>query len=165
MAKDFSFDIECKFDMQEVKNAVDQAKREIQTRYDFKNVFVEINLSDEMIVLTTESDYKIEAVKQVLVAKLVKRNQSPKILDWSSEPKPTSGMKVRQEIGLIKALETDQVKQISKMIKNSGRKVKSSIQGESVRVSSTAKDELQNIMQLIRSSKEIDAPISFVNFR
>jgi len=165
MAKDFSFDIECKFDMQEVKNAVDQAKREIKTRYDFKNVFVEINLSDEMIVLITESVYKIESVKQILISKLVKRNQSPKILDWSKEPKQASGMNMRQEVNLIKALDTDQVKQISKIIKNSGRKVKSSIQGESVRVSSQSKDELQNIMNLIKSTKEIDAPISFVNFR
>jgi len=165
MAKDFSFDIECQFDSQELKNSIDQTNREIQTRFDFKNVLVEIKQSDDSLTITTESDYKLEAVKQILIAKIVKRNQSPNILDWSKTPEKASGMSVRQEVKLIKALNSEQTKKITKLIKENFKKIKTSIQGDSVRISSNSKNDLQKVMQLIKNDKTVGAPITFCNFR
>jgi len=165
MAKDFSFDIECQFDAQELKNAIDQTNREVQTRFDFKNILVEIKQSEESLTITTESDYKLEAVKQILISKLIKRNQSPNILDWSKTPEKASGMNIRQEVKLMKALDSTQTKKITKLIKENFKKIKSSIQGDSVRVSSSSKNDLQEVMQLIKTDKTLEAPINFCNFR
>jgi len=159
MAKDFSFDL------QELKNAIDQTEREISTRFDFKNVEVEIKLSDDSITITTESDFKMEAVKQILVSKIVKRKQSPSILDWSKAPEKATGMRIRQEVKLVKALEQDEIKKISKIIKEEFKKIKTSIHGEVLRVSSASKNDLQEVMQLVKSSDKITSPISFINFR
>ena len=165
MAQDFSFDIECQFNIQEVTNAVDQTKREIISRFDFKGVIAEIDLKENDITITTESEYKLEALKEILASKLVKRGQSPKILDYSKKIERASGMNVRQEIKLVKALNQDQMKAINKLIKDAGFKVKTSIQGEKIRVQSAVKDELQKTMQLLNEEKTIEAPLSYVNFR
>lgn len=166
MAQDFSFDIECQFDLQKLKNALEQTKREIQSRYDFKNVTAEVDLSENnSLIITTESDYKIQAIKEILHSKLVKQDQSPKILDWSKVPEKASGMNIRQHIPLIKALSSEQSKQIQKLIKESGEKVKANIQGETIRISSPSKNSLQSIIQLLKDHKDIDIPLQFVNFR
>jgi cyclic-di-GMP-binding protein len=166
MSKNFSFDIECKFDLQELKNSIDQTNREIQNRFDFKNVFVEIKQSEDSLNITTESEYKLDSIKQILISKLVKRDQSPNILDWSKKIEKASGMNIRQEVKLIKALNSEQTKKITKLIKEQNfKKVKTSIQGDIVRVESSSKNDLQEIMQLIKNDKSIDAPLSFCNFR
>jgi cyclic-di-GMP-binding protein len=165
MAKDFSFDIECQFDLQELKNAIDQTKREIQTRFDFKDVVAEIELKEDFISILTESEFKLEAIKQVLVGKVVKRNQSPDVLDWAKAPEKASGMNIRQEVKLVKALDQETIKKINKLIKDNFKKIKTVIQGESLRISSLSKDELQDVMHFIKSEKTISAPISFTNFR
>jgi len=165
MAKESSFDIQCKFDMQEVKNAVDQAKREIQTRFDFKGVLAEINVSDDELTIKTESDYKIQAMQEILINKLVKRDQSPKILDITGKPREASGMNLEKKIPLVKALSIEEAKKITKIIKENFKKVKSSIQGDVVRVSASSKDDLQKVMDVIKNEKNLEAPIFFTNFR
>lgn len=165
MPQDFSFDIECQFNLQEVTNALDQTKREIINRFDFKGVVAELELKENSITITTESEFKLESIKEILVSKLVKREQSPKILDFSKKFEKASDMNIRQEVNLIKALSQDQMKAINKLIKDNGIKVKTSIQGEKIRVQSSSKDELQKTMQLLRENKTIEAPLSFINFR
>jgi len=165
MPKDFSFDIECKFNLQELKNAIDNSKREIASRFDFKGVLAEIELSDDKITINTESEPKIEAIKQVLISKIVKREQSPSILDWSKKEEKTTGMNLRKEVKLIKALDQDTLKKISKLIRENLKKVKTNIHGDTVRVESPSKNDLQEVMDLIRKDETIDAPIMFTNFR
>ncbi len=164
MASESSFDIESQFDMQELRNAVDQAKREVQTRYDFRGTNTEITLNDEDITVVGPDKMKLNAVKDVLFQKLINRGLSPKILDIQ-EPEPAAQANMRQLIKLIKALNQDQCKAISKHIKEHFPKAKASIQGTAVRVSSKSKDELQEVMASLKKDESINAPLSFTNYR
>ena len=163
MASEYSFDIVSQFDAQELKNAVDQAKREIMTRYDFKGVFTEINLNDEDITVVAPEKMKLSAIKDIISQKLVNRKLSTKILDIQ-EPEAAAGGNMRQVMKLIKALDKDQCKAITKHIKDKHPKAKSSIQGTSVRVSSKNKDELQSVMASLKGDEAITAPLSFTNY-
>lgn len=164
MASDFSFDIESQFDLQELRNAVDQTKRETQTRYDFRGTNTEITLSDDDITVIAPDKMKLSAIKDILFQKLVNRGLSPKILDFN-EPEPASQANLRQLITLIKALNQDQCKSITAHIKANFPKVKSSIQGSTVRVSSKSKDELQAVMISLKKEESITAPLHFTNYR
>ena len=166
MAKDASFDIVSEFDKQELVNAVDQVKREIQTRFDLKDSKSEVELiEDKVINLTTNDEMKIRNIYDILQSKLVKRNLSLKILD-PQKIESALGGNVKQEIKLRKGLSTELAKKIVSMIKDTKIKVQASIQGDSVRVSGKSRDDLQNVIQFIRQKEEeIDAPLQFTNYR
>jgi uncharacterized protein YajQ (UPF0234 family) len=166
MASDYSFDISCDFNHQEMVNAIDQVRREIENRYDFKGVLVEINHNDKAGELTiqTDSDYKLTAILDILESKMVKRELSLKILDKSIPIEPASGGSVRQKIILRSGLKSEDAKKISAIVRENFPKAKANIQGEEVRVVSKSKDELQEIMSLLKS-KDLEMPLQFGNYR
>ncbi len=165
MASESSFDIVSDFDMQELRNAVDQVKREILTRYDFKGVNAEVTLNEDDIVVTAPDSMKLKAIHDMLLQKVVNRKLSPKILDTTNKPEEASGMTLRQVIKLVKALNQDTCKQITKFLKEKFPKVKASIQGDTVRVSSKSRDELQAVIGALRQEVSIKAPLKFTNYR
>jgi uncharacterized protein YajQ (UPF0234 family) len=163
MAASYSFDIVSDFDRQELVNAVDQTVREIQSRYDLKDTKTTVELSEESINLNTDSEFTLDAVHTILQTKSAKRNLSLKIFDYG-KVESASGSRVRQEIKLKKGISQEIAKQINKLIRDEFKKVQSSIQGDSVRVSAKSKDELQLIIQRL---KQEDYPVAlqFTNYR
>ena len=162
----FSFDIVSDYDKAEVTNVFDQTKREIDNRYDFKGTTAAIDwLNDDHtgFKITGDSQYQLDAVLDIIRKKLAGRNQSQKLLDTSKEPN-TSNLKMTQEVPFKKGLDQEKAKKITAAIRDSYPKAKTQIQGQEVRVTSTSKDELQGVMQLLRS-KDYDFPLSFTNFR
>ncbi|MFA6305224.1 MAG: YajQ family cyclic di-GMP-binding protein [Candidatus Gracilibacteria bacterium] len=164
MASDHSMDIVAKFDMQEMRNAVDQAKKEILNRYDLKDSAIEIDLTDEAIKVNAASEYQLETVHDVILKRMVGRGLSAKILD-RQKLEQAGGMRVRQEMKLVKAIDQESAKLISKLIRDNFPKAKSSIQGEEVRVSSKSIDDLQGIMKFLQAKEDIKVPLFFTNFR
>ena len=164
MASDSSFDIVSDFDMQELRNAVDQVKREILTRYDFKGVKAEIDLNDDDITILAPDTMKLKAINDMLLQKVVNRKLSPKILDVQAHEE-AGGMTVKQIVKLIKALDQEGCKEVTKVLKEKFPKVKGSIQGDTVRVSSKSKDELQAVMAGLRVDGSFKVPLKFTNFR
>lgn len=165
MAKDSSFDIYSKIDLQEVQNAVEQANREIGTRYDFKGSKsnIELKQKENALTLLADDDYKLTALKDVLESKLIRRNISIKALDYQKEEDASGGMK-RQVAKIQSGISTDKCKDIVKFIKTLKIKVQASIQGDLVRVSGKKKDELQTIMQEVKN-KDFGIHIEFGNYR
>jgi uncharacterized protein YajQ (UPF0234 family) len=163
MASTFSFDIVSDFDRQELVNAVDQTLREIKSRYDLKDTQTTLDLQGDRLTVSTDSEFTLEAVHTVLQTKAAKRNLSLKIFDYGNV-ESASGNRVRQEIKLQKGINQDVAKQISKLIRNEFKKTQASIQGDAVRVSAKSKDELQQVMQLL---KQEDWPVAlqFTNYR
>lgn len=164
MAKENSFDIVSEFDFQELRNAVDQTLKEITTRYDFKGAQAEIDLQESVIVLKTDDDMKLEAMRQMLVKRVVSRKLNPKILKFEKVESSLGG-KVRQTVTLIQSLDTENAKKISKLIRDQFKGVKPTIQGDSVRVSSKSRDELQAVMQFVREQEDLEIPLVFDNYR
>jgi cyclic-di-GMP-binding protein len=163
MAKDSSFDIVSETDMQEVTNAVQQATRELSTRFDFKGSKSSIELSGDEIVLVSDDQQKLKSVRDVLEDKLVKRKVSLKALDYQKVEDAASGT-VRQRAKVIQGIETDKAKQIVKVIKDAKLKVQASIQGEQVRVSGRKKDDLQEAMRMVKD-RDFGLPLQFTNYR
>lgn len=166
MAKDCSFDVVSEFDKQELVNAVDQVKRDVSSRFDLKDSGSTIELeADKAITITSSDDMKLRNIFDILQTKLVKRNLSIRILD----PQPVEnalGGKVRQVYNLRKGLNQELAKKIVADIKESKKKVQASIQGDQVRVSGKDKDDLQAIIQLLRSNEDkYDYPLQFTNYR
>jgi cyclic-di-GMP-binding protein len=163
MASTSSFDIVSKFDRQELKNAIDQAQREIRTRYDLKDTKTEIELDENEITITTASEYSLQAVKDTLESKLISRKLSLKILDYQ-EAEEASGARMRQVIKLKEGLKDDIAKKIAKEIRDEFKKVTPQIQGDTIRVQAKSRDDLQAVIQLL---KESDYPVAlqFVNYR
>jgi len=166
MSSDYSFDITCDYDHQEMVNAIDQTRREIDNRYDFKGVLIDIKHDDKAGELTiqTDSDYKLTAIIDILESKMVKRDISLKVLDKSAAVEAAGGDTVRQKIVLRSGLSSENAKAISKLIREHFPKAKPNIQGEEVRVVSKSKDELQEIMELLRA-ENLDMPLQFGNYR
>lgn len=167
MAKDNSFDIVSDFDAQEMTNALDQTKREIINRYDFKGTNSSIDFSEgskEELTVLADSDYKLEALIDVLKTKMISRNLSLKILDLSSAKEEASGGMVRKKVKLLKGLDQEKSKKVTKIIREEYPKVKANIQGDAIRVSSAKRDELQAVMSLLRET-ELDFPLQFENYR
>lgn len=166
MAKECSFDVVSEFDKQELANAVDQVKREIISRFDFKNSNSEIELeADKSILIKTSDDMKLRNIYDILQSKLVKRNLSVKILD-PQNVETASGNTVRQLINLKKGLSSELAKKIVTEIKESKIKVQASIQGDQVRVVGKDKDDLQEVIQLLRgNSEKYESPLQFQNYR
>ncbi len=166
MAKDASFDIVSEFDKQELLNAIDQVKRELNTRFDLKDSNSDIELlEDKAINITTNDEMKLKNIFDILQSKLVKRNLSLKILDPQKIENALGG-NVKQEIKLKKGLTTELAKKIVSIIKDTKLKVQASIQGDSVRVTGKSRDDLQEVIKVLRSKEDsIDAPLQFNNYR
>jgi len=160
---DSSFDIVSKVDKQEAANALTQAQKEVEQRYDFKGVDASIEWSGEKVLMKAASEERVKAVLDVFQSKLVKRGISLKSLDAG---KPfASGKEYRIEASLKQGIEQDQAKKISKIIREEGPKsVKSQIQGDELRVQSKSRDDLQDTIALLKSS-DLDIDLQFVNFR
>ena len=166
MAKDASFDIVSEFDKQELLNAVDQVKRELNTRFDLKDSNSDIEIiEDKSINITTNDEMKLKNIFDILQSKLVKRNLSLKILDPQKIENALKG-NVKQELKLKKGLTTELAKKIVSIIKDTKLKVQASIQGDSVRVTGKSRDDLQEVIKVLRSKEDaIDAPLQFNNYR
>lgn len=166
MAKECSFDVVSEFDKQEIANAVDQAKRELTSRFDLKNSNSEIELeADKTITISTSDDMKLRNIYDILQTKFVKRNLSIRILDPQKVESALGGT-VRQVFNLKKGLTQELAKKIVADIKESKIKVQASIQGDQVRVSGKDKDDLQAVIKLLKENEEkYDYPLQFQNYR
>lgn len=163
MASTFSFDIVSDFDRQELVNAIDQAKREIQSRYDLKDTKTTVELGETSITINTDSDFTLDAVNSLLQTKAIKRNLSLKIFDYG-KVEAAGGNRVRQEITLRKGISQELGKQITKLIRDEFKKVQGSIQGDAVRVSAKSKDDLQAVIQRLKQ-EEYPVALQFTNYR
>jgi uncharacterized protein YajQ (UPF0234 family) len=164
MASDSSMDIVSQFDLQEVRNAFEQTKKEIAVRYDLKDLHIELELSDEQVTITAPSDMSLETAWGILLQKMINRKLSPKVLK-KGELEKVGGNQVRYTVKLIKVLDQETAKHISKLIRDNFPKAKPSIQGETVRVSSKSRDELQAIISYLRANKDLPLPLDFNNYR
>ena len=164
MAADNSFDVVSKVEIQEVKNAIDQASKEVNARFDLKNSKSTIALEkDELIQLASQDEYTLKSVIEILSQKLVKRGISLKNLEYE-KVEPASNSSVRQKIKLKQGIASDNAKKIVAAIKDSGKKAQASIQGETVRVTSKDRDTLQSIMAILRGG-DYGVELQFTNFR
>lgn len=163
MAKDCSFDVVSEVDMQEVDNAVNQAKKEIGTRYDFRGSKCSLEFEGESIKVLADDEYKLGAVIDILQSKMVKRNVSLKSLDYG-KVEPASGGTVRQIVTLKKGISKETAKDVVKNIKNAKLKVTAQIMEDQVRVSGKDKDDLQAVIQLLKG-QDFPVDLQFVNFR
>ncbi|ANJ25684.1 YajQ family cyclic di-GMP-binding protein [Agromyces aureus] len=160
---DSTFDIVSKVDHMEAENAVNQARKEVEQRYDFKNVGASVEWSGEKILLKAQTDERVKAVLEVVESKFIKRGITLRSLD-TGEPYP-SGKEFRIEIALKNGIDSENAKKISKIIRDEAPKtVKSQIQGDELRVSSKSRDDLQATMALLKG-KDLDVALQFTNFR
>jgi len=161
----FSFDVVSDYDKAEINNVYMQAEREISNRYDFKNTPAKIDwLKDKTgYLVISNSDMQQEAIIDIIRRGLTNRGMSAKVLDLGKDT-VTSNLKMTKEIPFVSGLDGEKAKQVSKLIRESFPKVKSQIQGEAVRVSSSSKNDLQAVMQLLREA-DIEFPLSFINYR
>ena len=159
-----SFDVVSEVDQQEVRNAVDQAGREISNRFDFKGTSSSIELGDGELVLRSNTEDRLKAVRQVLEEKLVKRNVSLKALDYE-KVEEASGGSARQRVKIVAGISSDKAREVNRKIKDLGLKgVQSQTQGEQVRVSGKKRDDLQAVIAALREA-DLGIPLQFNNFR
>ncbi|HUK55824.1 MAG TPA: YajQ family cyclic di-GMP-binding protein [Nitrospiria bacterium] len=163
MANLNSFDIVSKTDMQEVKNAVDQASKELSQRFDFKGSKSLITLEGADLVVVSDDDYKLKSVLDILQSKLVKRGVSLKALSYGPVDAALGGT-VRQKIALQQGINSDKAKEIAKAIRDAKFKAQTQIQGDQVRVLSKDKDELQTVIAFLKG-KDFGLPLQFTNYR
>lgn len=164
MAQDNSFDIVSKVDLQEVRNALDQALKEIHQRFDLKDSHSEIKFEgNDAIELASDGEYHLEAVKDILAQKMVKRGVPLKNLTYG-KVEPAAGKSVRQKISLQQGIPTEKAKEIVRLVKDSKKKAQASIQGDVVRISSKDRDTLQGIIALLRA-KDLGLDLQFTNYR
>jgi cyclic-di-GMP-binding protein len=164
MAGEVSFDVVSDFDEQELRNALDQVRREVGQRYDFKGVTVDLTQGKDEIVLVTDDESRAAAVKDLIESKAVRRNLSLKIFDWG-KVEPAGGNKVRQAVTLRRGLNDELAKKLTKLIRDEFPKVKSQIQGDAVRISGKSKDELQKVIVRLRGLEDLPVPLQFENYR
>ena len=165
MAQENSFDVVSKLDMQEVANAIQQAKKEIETRFDFKGSKSDIELKEKEseIILTSDDEVKLKSVRDVLEGRLVKRNVPLKALSFETIDQALGGT-VRQRVTLQKGIPTEKSREIVKLIKGTKLKVQAAIQGDQLRVSGKNKDDLQAVMQLLKGT-DLGIDMQFTNRR
>jgi uncharacterized protein YajQ (UPF0234 family) len=163
MAGESSFDVVSDFDEQELRNALDQVRREVQQRYDFKGVTVDLTQGKTEVTLVTDDEHRAAAVRDLIESKAIKRNLSLKIFDWG-KVEPSGGSKVRQEIALRRGLPDEVARRLTKLIRDEFPKVKSQIQGDAIRVSGKSKDDLQKVIARLRELDE-PVPLQFQNYR
>jgi uncharacterized protein YajQ (UPF0234 family) len=163
MAGEVTFDVVSDFDEQELRNALDQVRREVQQRYDFKGAHVDLVQEKTQIVLVTDSEMRARAIKDLLESKAVRRNLSLKIFEWG-DVLPAGGNKVRQEIVLRRGLPDDLARKLIKLIRDEFPKVQPRIQGDAIRVAAKSKDDLQRVIVRLRALDEA-VPLQFENYR
>jgi uncharacterized protein YajQ (UPF0234 family) len=165
LASDFSFDIVSKVDQMELKNAMDQADKEIMNRYDFKGTKIEIIYDGKMdITLVADDEFRMDQLKDIVFSKMLKRGIDARQIDYG-KLEPAGNITVRCKVELKQGIPTDKAKALTKDIRdNKALKVNSQIQGEEVRVSSKSKDDLQKCMTFVKGLP-LDYPVEFINFR
>ncbi len=163
MAKDYSFDVVCRTDLAEAANAVNQAAKEIRTRYDFKGSKSTVTLAEAAITMLGDDDFKLRLVRDILNGKLVKRGISLKNIS-EGKREPAAGGMVRQVLTLKNGIESDLAKDIVKRIKGSKIKVQAKINGDELRVSGKNKDDLQAVIAFLKQ-QDLPADLQFVNYR
>ena len=163
MPSESSFDIVSQFDRQELANAVDQADREIGTRYDLKSTGTKLDLGDDALSVGTDSEFTLKQVHEVVVGKLARRNLDPRILDWG-KVEPAAKGTVRQVAKLRQGIDQDLAREVVKTLKGEAPKVRTQIQGDAVRVFGKSRDELQDAIRIVKS-KEWPVPLQFTNYR
>ncbi|MCC6685693.1 MAG: YajQ family cyclic di-GMP-binding protein [Fimbriimonadaceae bacterium] len=159
----FSFDIVSRVNQQEVRNAVDQAQKELMNRWDLKGTNSEIEFEKDQITLTGGDEMKLGMVRDILFSKLIKRGIDARQIDYGKE-EPATGMSLRQKVNFKQGIEQETGKQISKSIRDSGIKVNAQIQGDELRVSGKSKDDLQKAMALVKAM-DLAVPVEFTNYR
>jgi uncharacterized protein YajQ (UPF0234 family) len=163
MAQDFSFDVVSDYDQQELVNALDQARREVGQRYDFKNITAEITEEKEKLILLAGSDMHLRAMLDIIKTRLHKRGIDLKVLD-PQKAEPAARGNIRQEIKLRKGIADDLARDLNKKIRAGHPKVQVRIEGDKLRVSSKDKDNLQAVIQSLRDM-DLAVPLQFVNYR
>lgn len=164
MAQENSFDVVSKVELQEVKNAVDQASKEVHARFDLKNSKSSIEVEGtDTIALASQDEYTLQAVTDILQTKLVKRGVSIKNLDYQ-KVEPAANSSVRQKIKLVQGIPSDKAKKIVALIKEAKLKAQASIQGDTVRVASKDRDTLQEVIALLRK-QDLGIDLQFTNYR
>ncbi|USB32026.1 YajQ family cyclic di-GMP-binding protein [Paenibacillus sp. YPG26] len=163
MSSESSFDIVSKVDMQELTNAIQQTERELETRYDFKNSKSSIKVDKDVLVVTSDDEYKLTAVIDILQSKMIKRGLPIKNLEYG-KVEPASLGSVRQRITLKSGIDQDNAKKINILIRDSKLKVKSQIQGDQVRVTGKSRDDLQSVIQLLRKA-DLSVDLQFTNLK
>lgn len=158
-----SFDVVCKPDLIEVRNAVDQVNKEISNRFDFKGSDARIELAENILYLFADDDFKLEQVAEVMRSKFAKRNVDVRFLTFDKKEK-ISGDKLKQHVLIKNGLDKDLAKQVVKEVKDSKIKVQASIQGDTVRIQGAKRDDLQNAIALLKKNVT-DTPLGFENFR
>jgi uncharacterized protein YajQ (UPF0234 family) len=159
-----SFDVVSKVDWSEVKNAVNQAEQEVGQRFDFKGTGAELELKDKLIVLRASTEERVMAVLDVLQTKLVRRKVSLKHLDVG-EPEKGPRASFKLDVRVKEGIETEKAKEIVKLIKDKKLKVQAAIQEDTVRVSGKKRDDLQEVIQMLRAEEKLELDLQFVNFR
>jgi uncharacterized protein YajQ (UPF0234 family) len=162
-SQDFSFDIVSKVDFAEVKNAFNQAEKELQNRYDFRGTAAKLDFDGTEISMTADDEFRLDQLRDIVFSKLIKRNIDARSLDYKKvEPGP--GVSVKQKVAFKQGIEQDKAKALIKQIKDKGLKVNAQIQGDELRVSAKSKDDLQKTIQFVKSL-ELEFPVDFVNYR
>ncbi len=162
-AKEFSFDIVSSADMMEVRNGVDQAKRELANRYDFKGSKAAIEFEKDEITLIADDEFRMGQLTDILTSKMIKRGIELRQLDFG-KMEPGTGVSVKQKVTMKQGIAQEHAKPLIKQIKDKGLKVQAQIQGDAVRVTGKDKDELQKVMAFVKSL-ELPMPIKFENYR
>jgi len=157
-----SFDIVSEIDLQEVRNATDQANREVGTRFDFKGSEARFELDEAIVTLHAQNEFQLEQMMDILQKKLVKRSVDIDCLDVAAPE--TANNRARQSVTMRQGIDTDTARKMVKQVKASKTKVQAQIQGEQVRVSGKNRDDLQNVIALLRAA-DFGLPLQFVNFR
>src|SRR6476646_2484641 len=163
MAGEVSFDVVSDFDEQELRNALDQVRREVIQRYDLKNSHVDLTQEKTQLVLVTDDEFHATVVKDLIESKAIRRSLSLKIFDWG-KVEPAGGNKVRQVIGLRRGLPDDLARKLVKLIRDEFPKVQPRVQGDAIRVASKSKDDLQRVIVRLRELDEA-VPLQFENYR
>ncbi len=163
MAGDVSFDVVSDFDEQELRNALDQVRREVQQRFDFKGAKVDLEQEKTELVLITDDEFRAKVVKDLIESKAVRRNLSLKIFDWG-KVEPAGGNTVKQVITLRKGLSDDVARKLTKLIREEFPKVKPQVQGDAIRVAGKNKDDLQRVITRLREL-DLEVPLQFQNYR
>jgi len=159
-----NFDIVVEPNLVEVRNAVDQTSKEIGTRFDFKGTGASVELEEDSIGIVADSEFQLGQVRDILLAKLAKRGVDVRFVDLSAEPQKIGGDRVRQDVEIKSGISSELARKIQGLVKQSKLKVQAAIQGDSVRVSATKRDDLQATIALLR--REVaEAPLGFKNFR
>ncbi len=161
--KDFSFDIVSKVDQMEVRNAVDQAQKELANRYDFRGSKCEIRFEKDEITLVADDEFKMDQLKDIVVTKLLKRGVDMRQIGYGKS-EPGTGLTIRQKMEFKQGIDKEQGKTIIQAIKTRGFKVQSQIQGDELRVSGKDKDELQKTINMVKAM-DLPIPVNFINFR